>query len=274
MRLNGLRWCLLVWLPLAGGMAAAPASEVLDRGRLEVGVGLFALDGRVQVDGSGEVEGTAFRLKRDLDLGGRDSSRLAALSWRPFEHDEFAFRVRRLSRNGERVIARDLVYDGETFPINSRVRGELDLDLVSLSYTRWLLVREDRAFGLSVGGLQYRLGLSLAADNLPGGIQPEPLRVRTREDLPVLVLGAEYRQSLGPRLRGVLRAAAFEADVGRVDGWIYEFDASLEYALGEHALLALSVVDTQLDAQSRREQLFGSLRLELLGAQAALRWRW
>lgn len=260
--------------PAEAASAQPPASLVLDRGKLELGLGAIALNGRVRVDGRGQFDGSELALRRDLDLGGRDSSRLLALSWRPFERDEFAARARRLTRSGERLIERDVVFNGETFPINSRLRGEINLDLVSLTYTRWLLANEHSAFGLSAGALQYRLGMRLAADELPGGIQTEALEAGARADLPVLVLGGEYRQAFTKRWRGVVRAAAFKADIGRIDGWVYEVDASMEYAFPGNAVIALSVVDTQLNARSRRSSLLGELRLELVGAQMALRWRW
>ena len=116
--------------------------------------------------------------------------------------------------------------------------------------------------------------IALAARNLPGGGQPAPVEAEVKEDLPVLVLGAEYREQLGEDWRLVLRGSVFQADINRIDGTVYTFDGGVEYALGPHAVLALRYAATRLDARTRRDELSGRLRLDLEGLQGALIWRW
>lgn len=256
---------------LCGGLHAA---EVLDRGSVELGFSTNALDGEFAVNGRGGVSGTEIDVDRDLDVGGRDRSRSYALRWRPFERHEFALRRQSYQRSGDRTITRDLVFDGQTFAVNSQVRGELDLKLWSFDYLWWPWVTERQALAVSVGALQYRLGVSLDARNLPGGIQPEPVRAEVSEDLPVLVLGTEYRQLLSERWRLLARAAVFKASVGRVEGTVYNIEAGVEYALSEHATLALRYLTTRLDANAERAGFDGTLGLDLAGVQTALMWRW
>ncbi|MBK8069617.1 MAG: hypothetical protein IPK27_18945 [Rhodanobacteraceae bacterium] len=263
--------CGLVCLALAAG---APARPVLDRATLEIGVGASELGGKVAVNGSAGVLGTDIDIGRDLDIGGRDRGKLFAATWSPWERHEFGARVQRFGRNGERTISREIVFDDEVFVVNSRVEGAIELDLWSLDYTGWVIAQEGRALGLSVGALQYRLGLSLAARNLPGGAQPAPVEAEVKEDLPVLVLGAEYREALGDDWRLVLRGSVFQADINRIDGTVYTFDGGVEYSMGPHATLALRYSATRLDAHTRREDLKGRLRLDLEGLQGALIWRW
>lgn len=261
----------LAGLALALGAQARP---VLDRASLEIGLGANELGGNVAVDGSAGVAGTDIDLGRDLDVGGHDRGQLFAASWSPWERHEFGARVQRFGRSGERTINREIVFDDEVFVINSRVEGAIDLDLWSLDYTGWVIAQERRALGLSVGALQYRLGLSLAARNLPGGAQPAPVEAEVKEDLPVLVLGAEYREQLGEDWRLVLRGSVFQADINRIDGTVYTFDGGVEYAVGTHATLALRYAATRLDARTRRDELSGRLRQDLEGLQGALIWRW
>ncbi len=252
----------------------AAATGVLDHGKIELGVGSTRADGKLSVNGSGGFDGSAVDLDRDLDVGERDDNRTFALSWRPFDRHEFGFRSQRIERDGERIIARDLRFEGEVCPINSRLKGKFGLDLWALDYTAWLLANDQRAVGLRLGALQYRLGLSLRADNLPGGSQPETLQASTRQDLPVLVLGGEYREALTERLRLVLRAAVFEARIDRIDGRVYDISAGLEFAVTKHAALSLRYFDTHLNAQSERYGFNGRLRLDLTGVQSSLIWRW
>ena len=247
---------------------------MLDRGAIELGLSASELGGEVGIDGSGGALGTDIDLSRDIDVGGRDRSRLLALRWRPFERHEFGVRAQRYGREGDKTISRDIIFDDEIFTINSRVEGEINLDVWSVEYIGWVLANEQRALGLSLGALQYRLGLKLAVKNLPGGVQTEPVDAQVEGDLPVAVLGGEYRERLGERWRLVMHAAVFKAKINHIDGTVYDLNAGVEYGLTEHATLALRYSGTRLDAQTTRNDLTGRLRLDLTGLQAALIWRW
>ncbi len=254
--------------------ADAQSLGMLDRGAIEVGLSASELGGEVGIDGSAGALGTDIDLSRDIDVGGRDRSRLLALRWRPFERHEFGVRAQRYGRMGDKTIRRDLVFDDEVFTINSQVQGEINLDVWSVEYIGWVLANDQRALGLSLGALQYRMGLKLAVKNLPGGAQTEPVDAQVRGDLPVAVLGAEYRERLGSRWRLVLNAAVFKAKINQIDGTVHDLNAGVEYGLTEHVILAMRYSATRLDAQTARNDLTGRLRLDLSGLQAALIWRW
>lgn len=262
----------LLWLTAVP--AQAQAQGILDRGSVEIGVGASALGGKLAVDGSAGTTGTDINLRSDLDLAGHDRSRLFALRWQPWDRHGFALRAQRFGRSADRIIQRDIVFDDQVFEVNTRVLGSINLDLLSFTYTGWLLADEARAIGLTAGALQYRLGVELAADNLPGGAQPQPIKAEASEQLPVLVLGAEYREALNTRLQLVLRAAVFKARLNDIDGTVYDLEGGLEYAFTPQWALALRYSATHLDADTARENLAGRIRLGLSGAQATLIWRW
>lgn len=269
--------CVLCLLGGSGALlqsAEAQTFGVLDRGTVEIGLSASELGGRVGIDGTAGSLGTDVDLSRDLDIAGRDSSRLLALRWRPYERHEFGVRAQRYGRQGDKTINRDIVFDDEVFTINSRVAGEINLDVWSVEYIGWVLANEQRALGLSLGALQYRLGLKLAVENLPGGAQTEPVDAQVRGDLPVAVLGGEYRERLGERWRLVMHAAVFKAKINHIDGTVYDLNAGVEYAVTEHATLALRYAAARLDAHTTRDDLTGRLRLDLAGVQLAAIWRW
>jgi hypothetical protein len=267
-----LSLCLLAGFALGAGNAQANAPAILDRGSVEFGLSTSELDGTVAVNGN--VVGTDIDVSRDLNIGGRDRGEVLAARWRPFDRHEFGVRAQRYGRSGERTISRDIVFDDEVFTINSRLKGDLDLDVWTLNYTGWVIANEQRALGISVGALQYRLGLKLVARNLPGGVQPEPLEAEASEDLPVWVFGAEYREQLSQRWRVVLRGSAFKASINRIDGTVYSFDAGVEYAFTEQLALALRYSEVLLEAEASRAELTGRLDLDLSSIQSALIWRW
>ncbi len=262
-------FCAPVALPRT---ADASAREVLDRGSIEIGIASSELDGNIAV--SGNALGTDINLSRDLDIGGQDHGELFAARWRPFDRHEFGVRGQHYGRSGERTISRDIVFDDEIFTINSRVKGEIDLDVWTVNYTGWLVANERRAFGLSLGALQYRLALKLGAKNLPGGVQPEPIEAEVSEDLPVVVAGAEYREKLSDRWRIVVRAAVFQASINSIDGTVINVDGGVEYAFSDRLALALRYSQTRLDAEASRSGLTGRLDLDLTNVQSALIWHW
>jgi hypothetical protein len=245
---------------------------MLDRGSIEIGLASSSLDGNIAVNGT--TLGTDIDLSRDLDIGGQDHGELFAARWRPFDRHEFGIRGQHYGRSSERTIERDIIFDDEVFTLNSRVKGEIDLDVWTINYTGWLIANDERAFGLSIGALQYRLALKLAARNLPGGGQPEPIEAQVSEDLPVLVAGAEYRERLTDRWRLVVRAAVFKARINSIDGTVVNVDGGIEYAFTDHLALALRYSQTRLDAQASRSGLTGRLDLDLTNVQSALIWHW
>lgn len=253
-------------------LAHANAPGVLDHGSIEIGVASSSLDGSIGVDGT--ALGTDVDLSRDLDLGGRENGALLDMRWRPFDRHEFSVRGQRFGRSRERTISRDIVFDDEVFTINSRVKGDIDLDVWTLNYTGWLIADERRALGVSVGALQYRLGLRLEVKELPGGVQVEPIEADVSEELPVWVLGTEFRQQLGDRWRIVFRASIFEASVNRIDGTVFTIDGGVEYTITDQIALALRYSQTRLDAEATRSDLTGRLHFDLASVQSGLIWRW
>jgi hypothetical protein len=157
--------CSGCWL--APAAAEDQETWALDRAGFSIGSWRNDLNLSAKVDGTVDgtgtnLDGTEIDFDRDFDFGGSHQLLSAEAHWRPFTRHQFAVGYHSDERDHARRLQRDIVFNGDTFPVDAEVRANFEYQLFDARYTYWPWLTRRNAFGLTLGLAAYRLELGLS----------------------------------------------------------------------------------------------------------------
>lgn len=171
--------------------------------------------------------GTEIDLEDDLGL---DDSRLMGridINWRMARKHELDFSLFRISRDGSRMLDRDIQIGDVVFPINTQVTSESELTVIKLAYRYAFLHRPRWHVGTSVGAHTMGWNTKVEAGSL----------ARARDfdffaPLPVLGIFGSY--AITPRLYLNASSEFFGLEFEGFDGFLNDTRLNLEHRTFEH----------------------------------------
>ena len=156
---------------LVGALASPVAYAAADAPNLlsdpfNIGLGTFVLnsDTEVRLDGSTQP-GTP--VNWEDTFGGGDQSRFRLDGhWRfgDSKRHKVLLMVFNSSRNSARTLDEDIEWNGETFPVNAKVKADFSFDVYQVAYEYALWRRDNYEINGSVGLHYTDLSMSLAVD--------------------------------------------------------------------------------------------------------------
>lgn len=225
---------LFVMLGLASAAAANAAQAqdalpVLDKASFSVGFVVPTFDTNLQANGA-LGNGTNVDLERDLDLDQSGGVAFVRGTWRPFTNHEFSVGYFSTDSDATRKLTRDIVFEGNTYPVNSTVKADLGIDAYDLSYTWWGMQKEDWALGLRLGVVNYSIEtkLSLELDSAGNDVSGT-LSNSVSPNVPAPAIGAAWRLRVSDQWRLKAEAGYFSANISGVDGSVSYFNAGAEW---------------------------------------------
>jgi hypothetical protein len=211
-------------VPVFAGEAPSPLDA---RFALSLGTYLVDSDTDVTLDGRLREAGTPIDWERTFGDGSLTRFRFDG-QWRFAERHKLRALWFNSSRSNSRTIDEEIDWGGETFPVNAKVKGDLDYDIYELAYEYAFWRRETFELSASIGAYYASFDLSLSATvNDPGAGGQREVRSDGSLDAPLPALG----------LRGQ---------------WVLPYDLSFDVS-GQW--FALSVDDYSGDLQNYRATL-------------------
>lgn len=281
MEASPLRASLVAALALAAAGVAHAADDTwaLDRANFYVGsyTNDLSLHGRINgsIDAQGTIlEGTDIDFKKTFDFGGSHNLLQLGASWRPFDRHQLSFDYHRDSREGFRRLQRDIVFEGETFPVDASVDARFLANVYDVRYTYFPLLTQTDALGFSLGLVDYRVSLRLKAQgSFSNESSVQTLAGTADSHVPSPLVGLSYHHAFSEHWRAFVDAAYFKATFHEVDGHVVDGHVGVEYFPWEHVGFAALYEGYRLDADVSRHQLDGHLDLRSSGFQLQLRAR-
>ena len=269
--------CAALWL----APAAAEETETWALDRAGFTLGSYRNDLNLNGSVNGEIAGTGTTLdgteidyERDFDFGGSHQLLFAEASWRPFERHQLSFGYRRDARENGRRLQRDIVFNGDVFPIDAEVRARFEYQLFDARYTYWPWLTRQDALGVTLGVAAYRLELGLSGRLAVGGVgATQTETAQFDSDVPAPLVGLDYRHAFNRDWRFFADASAFKASVNAIDGHVANLNLGLEYYPWRHVGVALVYTGYELRGDVERAGFEGDLKLRSSGYQLQLRLR-
>lgn len=224
------RWRVLV-LVLAAFFSGATRADPLDD-TFAISLGTFVLSTKttVRADGSAgaglPVEiGTPINVERQLGIGERNSFRLEGY-WRFLERHKIRVMYFDESRSAQRSITDEIIFRGQTYPINTQVSSRFDTVVAELAYEYAFLRGEhyELAGSLGLHDLSFKLQLTAVGKNL--NLEQSG---KASVNGPLPVIGLHYVWEFYPRWTLDAMFQFFTLKFEQYDGNLQDYTATVFY---------------------------------------------
>jgi hypothetical protein len=225
--LHGRAPVLALGLILAGAVQAGPLDDTFD---LSLGAFILSTKTTVRADGSpapgAPVEiGTPIDVERQRDISDRASFRLDGY-WRFLERHKLRVMYFDENRSGDKTITDEIVFRGQTYPVNTQISTRFDTVVAELAYEYAFLKGEHYELAGSIGihDLTFKLQLTAAGQNVNA-----QQSARADVDGPLPVLGVHYVWEFYPRWSLDAMFQFFALKYQQYDGNLQDYNATVYY---------------------------------------------
>lgn len=257
------------------GCIAAPAwaAEPLDTFSVRLGGYISTFDTEVRADGE-TSSGTEIDLDRDLGLNSDATIGYVGFAWRPWEKHEFGLSYYGDSSSVEKVLQRDIEFDGVVYETSSTVRAEFGVDAYEAYYVWWAASHENWALGPRVGLIWYRADMAIDLRIDANGQQVgSSVETRVSADLPAPTIGGSWRWSPADNWRISADAGYFSANFDDIEADIAFGRAGVEWFPWEAFGFSLDYVISNVKADADKVDFHGHLHFVDSGVRLGLVYR-
>ncbi|HEY6823527.1 MAG TPA: hypothetical protein VI195_03750 [Steroidobacteraceae bacterium] len=211
----------------ADAVQAGPLDDTFD---LSLGAFILSTKTTVRADGSpapgAPVEiGTPINVERELDIADRTSFRLDGY-WRFFERHKLRVMYFDESRSADKSITDEIVFRGQTYPVNTQVNTRFDTLVAELAYEYAFLRGEHYELAGSLGIHELTFKLQLTAMGANTNTQQS---ARADVSGPLPVIGVHYIWEFYPRWSLDAMFQFFALKYQQYDGNLQDYNATVYY---------------------------------------------
>jgi hypothetical protein len=204
----------------AGTACAGDGPNLLDNGwDMSLGVFTVGQDTKVRLDGetAGEtIPGTPIDWEKNFGDGDSTRFRLDGY-WRFSDRHKIRAMWFNSSRENSTTIDREIEWQGETFPVSTRVKGESKFNIVELAY-EYAFMRRDNFELTGTAGIHYTdLSLALSA-NINDGEVTRHVKREGSVGAPLPVFGGHFLWRMGGDFWLDTSAQWFALSIDEYDG--------------------------------------------------------
>lgn len=248
----------------------ASSSPITDRFALRVLYFPASITTDMRIDPRDGTLGTQISAEDDLGMSDTKSEGRAELMFRLRERNRLRVDYMKLSRLGDTVINRQIIFGNQTFQVNDRAQTQLEWRNLTFTYTRSLLYTPQFELGLG-------LGLSILEARARGEVTARNIREHQEAvgAFPTIALDGTWRISKRWSLNG--RGQRYTAHVNRFNGALGDFHGDVQYRWRENLALGLgwtrlhSLVDVGRDTGGSSNDLTGRFDQDTKGPELFFR---
>jgi hypothetical protein len=204
--------------------------ETYEWERFELGIGaqlVATVDTTLRVDSPTLGVGTEMDLESDFNVDDRLFLGRVDADWRFAKRHALDFSAFKISREGTRVIDRDIQIGDVVFPIDTQVTNESDMLMIKLAYRYAFLYRPRWHLGASLGAHTVNWKSSWTAGALA-------LDEEFDYTIPLPVLGMFASYAITPRLFLDASSEFFGLEFEEYEGFVNNTRLNLEHRTFEH----------------------------------------
>jgi hypothetical protein len=249
---------------------ATSSSPITDRFALRVLYWPTSVATDLRLDRQNGTVGTELVAEDDLGLADKKSEGRAEMIIRLRERNRLRIDYMRLSRLGDQIITRPIVFGDQTFNVNDRAQTQLEWRNLTLTYTRSLLYTPRFEIGLG-------MGISLLEARARGEVTARNIREHQEAVGAFPTFGFDGTWRISKRWAFTGRAQRFTAHVDEFQGSLADYHADVQYRWRENFALGLgytklhTLVDVGNDNTASNSDLTGRVDQRIKGPELFLR---
>jgi hypothetical protein len=222
---------LLVSAGLYGTAALGAEAPDLLKEPFIVSLGSYVIsaDTSVRVDGDAGERGT--RVNWERTFGGGDLTRFRVdLQWRFAEHHKLRALWFNSDRSKTKTIDREINWGDTTFPVDARLKGNINYDIYELAYEYAFFRRDTYELSASIGAYYGQFNASLAGDIAsPDGTSQIHAKADASINAPLPVLGLRGQWLLPYNLSLDVSGQWFKASINQYNGDLQDYRGTLTW---------------------------------------------
>lgn len=227
-----------------------------------VGMYLPTISTQLSVNPAGGT-GSTVNLEQDLGLSDRTSSPILDINWRFAQHHRLEFMYFELLRTSTKVIDREIILGGQTYPINTTVTSKMRNQIGALTYYYSLMQssKYEFALGLGVHNTIFKPSLSSSAGTIA---------TSKRLDVPLPVLAIKGNMQLGEKWTGAASGKWFGMQLGDIYGGLTVLNIGATYFMTKNWGIEAAYSSNRYKFDITRPDWNGNLNITYSGPQLSL----
>ncbi len=207
--------------------------------------------------------GTRIDLEDDLGMDNDDEIFRLSIAVRPWPRHRFFLSYMNMDRHGDEVLSKDIEFDGIIFPIDTRVKSALDIDMYRGGYNWSFLQNNEWELGLSLG--LYWIDLDMQMDSIDSDFKSEH---GFSDPFPMIGFSGSWLVNDDWMISAT--AEGFRIDQNNIDGTFYNFRLAGEYAVTGNLSVGAGYDFVRIDAENTKKN--NEIVYDYDGALIFLRW--
>lgn len=239
-------------------LSVAAAAQEWPTFDLRAGGYVATFDSSLRLNNFANLRGTETDIEDVLDVDDDLSKFRLDAKWRFQPRHSLEFSYYDISRDGRRVIDRELTIGDETYAVGTNVKSKFDFSVYKFSYAYSFYQTEKTDMSVSLGLHAIDFGLEVKGEllNVPVSRESRDLV------LPLPVLGVNYTRRLGGPFSIGVDVDLFAIEYGDYKGSLWDANLTLDVDISERfgAYLGYNYVDMGIDSDDK--DLLGKLDYE------------
>ena len=236
----------IILLTLALAMRPAQAEDPWPTLELRASGYLTDFNSELRIDNSAEGRGTDNDLEDELDMDDALEELRLELRWRFLPRHSLDFSYYDISRDGHRVIDRELQIGDTTYVVGTDLDSSLDFEVYKLAYAYSFVHSDttDTSFSLGIHAIDIGFQAKGTLLGLPVN------RETTSAVLPLPVIGFQYSRRLGGPFSFSFEVDAFALEYEDYRGSLWDANATLDIAFTNHfgGFIGYNFVDMSIES--------------------------
>jgi hypothetical protein len=228
----GLQVAVTAALCLSSAMAMGADEPSVLNDPFIFSVGTYIVEADTDVQFNGKLGEIGTPIDWDRTFGGGSSTRIRVDGqWRFAERHKVRALWFDSDRSGSRTVDREIEWGGETFPVNTKIKGDLKYEIYELSYEYAFLRRDSYELSASIGAYyaQFDSNLSATISGPQGGTNQRNVSRDGGFDVPLPVLGLRAQWALPYDLSLDVSGQYFSASIDQYDGDLQQYRVTFSW---------------------------------------------
>jgi len=222
----------------------------------------------------GNGHGSRISLEKDLGFDLDATEPFFSIGGSFGSHNQHQIKAFRYSHDGKSSYSLPDTYQigNDDYVEGAKFRGDVDVDIIGVSYSWFFHRRRHSAFGIGLGAIRYDITASFAASALVNQ-NVKAVSDSVSEKAWVPEIHAEYACSFARRWRFSAELSYIKKPGGSISGDAVDFNAKITYFPLRHLGVALGYIYNDLDLDFDKSRFNGDLDIKTHGPQLTATYR-